>query len=134
MWTFEQSTGRFKNDSGDIISIGYAGKGAGKNNPAMQCVKDTGPLPVGNYTISAPTDDKVVGLFALRLIPDPKNDMCGRSDFFIHGENPAHIGQSSDGCIILPIYIRKLIWRSGDKLLAVVTGLSPLQTYPDTQV
>ena len=128
MWTFEQLTGRLINDAGDVIGIGYAGKGAGKNNPQLQNVEDIGPLPQGMYTIGAPVNDSVVGRFAMRLWPAQENQMFNRANFFIHGDNPKHIGQSSDGCIIMSLDVRQQLWNSKDHLLKVVDGQTNFET------
>jgi deoxycytidine triphosphate deaminase len=40
----------------------------------------------------------------MALTPALDNDMCDRSGFFIHLDNPIHIGESSDGCIVPPNY------------------------------
>jgi hypothetical protein len=118
MWTYEQKTGNLlKGDS--IIATGYAGYGPGKNNPEFECVKNTGPLPRGQYTINAPYNSKKVGNYALILTPDIHNNMFGRDDFRIHGDSIASPGTASQGCIILPLAIRQLIWRSGDRGLEV---------------
>ena len=121
MWTFSQLTGEIYKD-GTTVGSGYAGKGPGKNNPAMQDQRDIGPLPCGFYLIGDPIDDPVVGHYALPLIPDPANEMFGRAAFFIHGENPAHPGQSSEGCPVVHLPLRMEIHESADRRLQVVSG------------
>src|SRR5262249_6246005 len=44
--------------AGKVLARGYSGFERGKNNPAMQGVKDVGPIPIGRYTIGAPTTYK----------------------------------------------------------------------------
>lgn len=134
MWTYEQLTGKLINDSGEVIGIGYAGKGEGKNNPAMQSVKDVGPLPCGMYAIHPPTNDNHVGYYALPLVPFKEDEMFGRSAFFIHGDNPAHIGQSSDGCIIMARSVREEVWKSNDRILQVISGNMPFVIDPELSV
>lgn len=119
MWIYEQATGKLLRN-GNFIAEGYAGYGPGKNNPAFECVKNIGPLPKGKYTINAPYDSKKVGEYALVLTADIHNKMYGRDDFRIHGDAIANPGSASQGCIILPLAIRQLIWRSGDRELEVV--------------
>jgi hypothetical protein len=46
--------------------------------------------------------------------------MYGRSRFLIHGDNPEHVGDSSEGCIVTGYNIRALILHSGDRTLEVV--------------
>jgi hypothetical protein len=121
MWTFNQSSGELW-QNGQFKGTGYAGMGVGKNNPAMQNVRFVGPIPCGFYAIGSPTDDTFVGKYALPLTPDPENEMFGRDSFFIHGDNPAHPGQSSDGCIVTELPMRMEIWESADLKLQVVAG------------
>ena len=129
MWTFEQLTGKISNNAGDVVGIGYAGHELGKNNPQLQNIKNVGPLPTGIYTIEQPGDDPVVGRYAMRLCPDPTNDMYGRADFFIHGDNPNHIGESSDGCIVVALGVRQEIWDSNDHTLKVISGIQQLELF-----
>jgi hypothetical protein len=46
--------------------------------------------------------------------------MFGRSDFYIHGDNPALNYTASEGCIILARPIREQIAASGDNDLQVL--------------
>ncbi len=121
MWSYIQANGHMLEPNGILLAIGYAGRGEGKNNPSLQAAHDLGPLPTGTYLISPPADDAQVGEYAMRLIPSPTNQMYLRSGFFIHGDNPAHPGQSSDGCIVLPREAREAIWQSGDHSLQVLS-------------
>ena len=123
MWRYEQATGKLIDDRGNVVAIGYSGHGAGKNNPLMQAVSNTGPIPVGVYTIEAPVMSKTHGPYAMALNPDPEDDMFGRSGFLMHGDSFLQPGQASLGCIIVSRDIRELVWESGDHQLEVVTGL-----------
>jgi hypothetical protein len=121
MWTYEQFTGRIlQNDR--LVGVGYAGSPQGKDNPDMQDVAQTGPLPRGLYTIEAPQNSPHTGPFTLDLTPDPGNKMFGRSEFRIHGDSIEHPGTASEGCIIMARSIREQIWTSGDHELHVVRG------------
>ena len=121
MWIYEQRTGRiFKDDQ--LVGVGYAGSPTGKNNPDMQEVAQTGPLPTGAYSIEAPQNSPHTGPYTLDLTPDPENRMFGRSEFRIHGDSVEHPGTASEGCIIMPRAIREQIWNSGDHQLEVVRG------------
>lgn len=120
-WTFTQKTGRIEHD-GEFVVNGYAGRDAGKNNPAMQNVKGIGPLPVGWYTMQPPKDDAVVGKYAIALTPDPTNEMFGRNSFFWHGDSSEHPGFASHGCIVSPHFVRVQAWTSGDYRVQVVSG------------
>ena len=97
---YEQATGKLTEDDGTLIGVGWAGHLQGRNNTAMQNVKDVGPLPIGTYTVSDPVDGTKLGPKAFPLIPSPTNEMFGRADFYIHGANIEHPALSSDGCII----------------------------------
>jgi len=119
MWTYGQMTGSLRGSTIGIIARGYAGAGAGKNNPDMDHVPNTGPLPRGKYTIGRPYNSSH-SPYTLRLTPDPKNVMHGRSGFLIHGDSIANPGTASQGCIILPRAVRQKIFESGDHDLQVV--------------
>jgi len=127
MWKYEQLTGRlfsdYSNPTGEeVVAIGYSGHGEGKNNPNLQNVHDVGPLPVGVYDIGPPQDTVTHGPYVLTLHPEPDNVMYGRSGFLIHGDSVVHPGTASQGCIIMSRDIREKIWKSGDRVLRVVSG------------
>jgi hypothetical protein len=116
----QQSTGRFTLADG-TVSEGYTGHGEGKNNPAMQDVKNVGPLPRGRYVgICLWNPHPHVGAYAIELHPDSSNEMFGRSGFFLHGDSIEHPGEASDGCIIQPRAIREAFWTSDDHVIEVV--------------
>jgi len=120
MVTWSQSKGVLTKN-GEYWGRGYSGHGAGVNNPAMQQVRDIGPIPQGVYAIDHPYDSPNTGPFTLPLTA--KNiDLCfGRSDFRIHGDSKEHPGQASHGCIILPRDVRERIDRENqDRLLEVI--------------
>ena len=122
MWKYVQKSGEmFRGD--ELIEIGYAGRGNGKNNPDMQCVKDTGPIPRGWWTILSATDQGPTKL-SLPLTPDTQTDTCGRSAFYVHGDSISNPGTASRGCIILPRSTRRCISESGDTRLQVISGNS----------
>jgi hypothetical protein len=122
-WRYEQASGRFYDDGGDLRAVGYSGAlPNGKNNPAMQRVAQVGPIPCGTYTIEAPVDTVTHGPYVLELKPDPANEMFGRTHFLIHGDSVVNPGTASEGCIILPRTVREEVWRSGDHHLCVVAG------------
>jgi hypothetical protein len=121
MWTYAQKTGEIYRD-GTTMGVGYAGFLEGKNNPDMQNVPNTGPLPQGNYLVGGPVEDPETGPYTLPLIPDPANEMFGRSAFKIHGDSLSHPGQASHGCIVTNRPLRMAIWESADFMLQVVSG------------
>lgn len=120
MHVYEQRTGRWFAQDGTLLGTGWAGQGAGKNNPAMQNVAKTGPLPCGVYTIEQPHDDPHTGKYTMNLIPDPANEMFGRSAFRIHGIAESHPELSSEGCVVQIRTVREKIWSSGDRQVRVI--------------
>jgi hypothetical protein len=124
---YEQATGRtLVKQSGqyDTIGVGYSGslsKG-GKNDPRKQCEQDIGPIPRGLYRIGPPGPGP--SPYSLRLTPDPSNDMCGRSNFLIHGDSISHPGNASEVCIILSRSEREAIVKTGLKLLVVTDAVA----------
>lgn len=99
MWIYSQSTGELSHND-IVVAKGYAGRGDGLNNPAMQDVSKIGPCPQGIYSIGTAHTDAKVGLIAMRLTPSSTNQMFGRADFFIHGPHPNDQHDSSEGCLI----------------------------------
>ena len=122
-WTYEQATGWWIDPTGKLIfKDGYAGRGAGLNNPDMQDVEGVGPLPRGLYVAGEPHDDPKVGKYAMRLTPSDTNEMFGRACFFMHGDNAEENHTASEGCIVLPLYLRTQFWNSGDHNIQVTHG------------
>jgi len=122
-WTYSQKTGELHHD-GRHVADGYSGAGAGKNNPPMQSVADTGPIPRGDWTISGPpADTKDHGPYVMRLEPAAHTETFGRSGFLLHGDSKESPGCASQGCVILPRAVREDIWNSGDRELQVVSGI-----------
>ncbi|KFJ12528.1 RHS repeat-associated core domain protein [Delftia acidovorans] len=113
---YTQSTGNLTCTRDGIETVnnnGYAGAGQGRNNPDMQDVLNTGPLPRGNYTIGEAFRHRTAGIATRRLTPAPENDMQGRAGFLIHGDNAT--GTASEGCIVMPRTIRDSL-NDGDSL------------------
>ena len=124
-WTFIQASGKLLDPTGKYVVTGYAGGNCGKNpeginNTAMQNVACVGPLPKGTYTLGTPKDSPKLGPYAIPLSPDSKNEMFGRSAFFIHGDKINAPRTASEGCIILPRAIREQIYNSKDLTIVVV--------------
>lgn len=121
MWFYSQKTGIIRHDE-QIVGCGYAGNdldGLCKNNPDAQTVHNHGPLPRGKYKMLTPLDSPHVGRYAIPLAPDMDNQMFGRTGFFVHGPNPDHPKDSSDGCIVAPLEERMRMVSSGDQELMV---------------
>lgn len=117
-WAYSQVSGALTRN-GQLVAVGYSGHDVGKNNPGMQRVPNTGPIPQGRYFIGAPHDSPKVGPFALPLEPAPGTSTFGRSAFMIHGDSIVHPGTASEGCIILLRDARNRIVESGDSELLV---------------
>lgn len=102
MLTYSQSRGWWTLEDGPVIVMGcYSGKNACKNEPASEFMANIGVLPRGKYTLGPLHTIPHLGP-AMPLTPAPTNDMEGRFGFFVHLDNPAHPGESSDGCIVAP--------------------------------
>jgi len=114
---YSQSTGKITSESGSLFGIGYSGHGEGKNNPAMENISNVGPLPKGKYSIGLPYNSEHTGPFTIPLYPFPSNEMFGRSDFKIHGDD-GH-GTASLGCICTDRETRENINNCTDKVLEV---------------
>lgn len=121
MWTYRISTAVMVSPDGAAQpGVTYSGQPDCKNDPTKCSIHNKGPIPPGRYTIGAPRDTESHGPFVLPLTPDPANEMYGRSGFLIHGDNVAHPGTASEGCIIAPRAVREKIRLSGDTELQVV--------------
>ena len=118
--TYHQGTGNLTctNAQGQqtVNHDGYAGRGDGRNNPDMQNVANTGPVPRGNYTIGPSIRHNTAGPATHRLTPDAGNNMENRAGFLIHGDNATN--DASEGCIIMPRTVRDSL-REGDRLEVV---------------
>lgn len=124
--TYEQSTGNFLDSAGNLIGVGYSGNGPEMNSPESQNVRDHGPLPQGWYTVEPPHVDEQTGPVSMNLVPDPGNEMFGRSAFLIHGDNAALDHTASDGCIVMAHEYRVAIAAAvlaGDNRLQVGSGV-----------
>ena len=121
MWTYEQSTGHLLHDD-VLIGTGYAGIGAGKNDPASQKLHDVGPIPQGIWLIDAFYNSQQFGPVVAHLWPRSGTETFGRSGFLIHGDSNQHPGLASHGCIVMPATVRAAVRDSKDTLLKVVSG------------
>lgn len=127
-WVYHQGSGQLQHvdGNGDVTDAGsgYSGHGAGINNPAMQNVPNTGPIPQGTYDIQ-PQQDNTTGAGtnlpgSMRLTPQDGTDTSGRDGFLIHGDNSRGDQSASHGCVILNRNTRNQIGGSGDNTLKVV--------------
>jgi len=130
-WIYEQSTGNLYTGEGKFVETGYAGHGDGKNNPEKEKVKSVGPLPQGYYMAGWMLDDKHTGLGSVWLYPHPHNEMYGRGDFRVHGDNKRGDFSASEGCIIMSWGVRKGIL-PGHVIQVVATYQTPSSTQQPT--
>jgi hypothetical protein len=115
-WEYDQSSGVIRLN-GAYMGQGYAGTGGGRNNPDMEDRGFVGPIPRGTYDISTSYRHAVLGPVVMNLDPVAHNAL-GRTDFRIHGDNASN--DASEGCIVLPPNVRRLIESSADRRLEVV--------------
>jgi hypothetical protein len=95
-YEYHISSGLFKASDGWSITC-YSGASGYRDDPSKISVKDKGPIPTGAFYITGVTSSK--GPNTIVLQPDGNNDMYGRTDFRIHGDNST--GTASSGCIIM---------------------------------
>jgi hypothetical protein len=133
--TYVQRTGELLRD-GKLLAKGYAGlddgdgipePGEGKNDPGQQAVRGVGPIPVGQYRVTAPFNHPAAGPYVLRLVPLFGTRTFGRDGFLIHGDSRSRPGAASHGCIILARGDRELVWATGERTLEVVAEPPALQ-------
>jgi Protein of unknown function (DUF2778) len=112
MLTYSQTSGEMRTAAGILLGTGYAGHGLGINNPALQSVHNTGPLPQGIYTVNPPVNTTTHGPYVMWLTADRANEMFGRSGFGIHADEVANPGKrlASTGCIVMSNSARAAIW------------------------
>jgi type VI secretion system (T6SS) effector TldE1-like protein len=128
MYIFEQSTGRLLLESATgptLIATGYSGLGEHKDDPLSQHLEGLGPIPIGQYMIGDAFHSDKSGPLTMHLIPQAGTNTYGRSAFEMHGDSADHPGAASHGCIIVPPVPRKSVADSRDRILTVVSGLSP---------
>lgn len=105
---YEQATGTLRVVNGGHatpIAKGYAGRGAGRDNPSRQQVRNEGPLPQGRYSMWVVEHRRFVSP-AIKLA-QTEGETYGRSGFWIHGDNREN--DASQGCIVLDRRSRECI-------------------------
>lgn len=120
MYLYISSTGElFQETLGHLTSlaIGYSGHGDGRNEPKLEAEHNIGPIPCGFYLIGPTYDHTTLGPTVMNLEPWLHNAL-GRSAFRIHGDNAKH--DASEGCIIMPPFVREPMAKGKDKLLLVL--------------
>ena len=101
--TYYQSTGKILDPEGLLVATGWAGRGEAKNQPTCDHMRCEGPLPKGVYVVGVWDNHPRLGPMVAPLT-QISGETHGRSAFFFHGpsSNPAHEGQESMGCIVVP--------------------------------
>lgn len=118
MWIYSQSSGiLWEPETHKKVAVGYSGHGEGRNNPALEHVKNVGPIPRGRYYICPAVEHEKLGPLSMRLYA-LSHDARGRTDFLIHGDNKTN--DASHGCIILNRQTRQKIADSNDRDLLVI--------------
>lgn len=108
---YEQGSGTLSLVNGEWrcpLAVGYAGVQGFINDPDAQCRKGVGPLPRGHYKMRVVRHHRFARP-AIRLDPEIGTEMCGRSGFYIHGDNDKGDRSASSGCIILDRGTRKCV-------------------------
>lgn len=116
-WIYSQTLGTVWHDT-EEVGIGYSGKEGGCNKPMSETKVGYGPIPRGLYRIGAAYKHPRLGSCTMNLSP-VGHTAHGRTAFRIHGDSGRTPGAASEGCIILPLAIRKAIDNSNDKELFV---------------
>jgi hypothetical protein len=122
-WKYSITTGNLYDPKGvRQIRKGYSGAKGYKNQPLFEALPNLGAIPEGWYEMTKKINDiGGTGISSIVLKPTRGTVMFGRTDFRIHGDNGAHNGTASHGCIIYGHATdRDRIWNSGVHLLEVV--------------
>lgn len=127
-WEYSQSTGALSHvddstGSRRHVGDGYSGHGPGLNNPGLEDRRNVGPIPRGDYEIGEQGDHGSAEhplRASMVLTPHAGNNMHGRNNFLMHGDNGDGNQSASEGCIILPRDVRDEIGHSSDPCLRVV--------------
>lgn len=105
------------------LGLCYSGNGAGLNNPEMDSVVNTGPLPAGDYTLATVGPAELAtmkkGPNVFRLIAAPGTEMHGRAGFLIHWDNIRQDFSASEGCIVPVMSITWQRIHDGDTLKVI---------------
>ena len=97
---YSQSTGQLTRN-GETVGSGYSGRGAGRNNPALEHARHVVPIPRGQYQIGPAYAHPDKGPVTMNL--SPMGHLAhGRTAFLIHGDTRTNPDDASEGCIILP--------------------------------
>lgn len=119
MITYRQRDG-LQTQNGTLVGVGYSGHGAGLNDPDMEAVPDTGPIPRGLWRIVRWDDHHADKGPCVAVLEPVGHSAHGRSGFLIHGDSAAMDHSASRGCIVDSADIRHALRASGDMDLDVI--------------
>lgn len=119
-WRYVQAEGTLINPAGELAGTGYSGSPLARNDSAQEAVANVGPIPRGSWHMAALIAKSEHGPYAIVLLPRNGTNTYGRSGFLMHGDEIAHPGFASHGCIIQPHPTRVAAWTSLDHDLEVV--------------
>jgi hypothetical protein len=112
-----------------LVAQGYSGAaGEAGNNPQMESVKETGPIPLGTYNIgqSRPENDPH-GPTTLPLTP-VWDSSANRTALLIHADKQA-THDASQGCVVLDLTTRQQIDKLTNATLEVVRHVPAAGVY-----
>lgn len=122
MWTYHQHDGTLYRADGTLAGTGYSGHNEGKNNPAMESVKNIGPFPRGQWTFTVimgadgkPCDHNGKKAPVICFHPKIGTETFGRDNFECHGDSIHEPGSVSLGCMIMPHDVRVEMANSQDR-------------------
>lgn len=123
LFSYDQRTGEFFDADLVILGVGYSGRLLGINNPDMEDVVSTGPIPRGIWEVARPFHSVTKGplTFALKYLCGG-GGRFGRNGFLIHGDNGRGDRSASEGCIVLSRECRESIaerWKPRASLVVV---------------
>ena len=111
-WDYSQGGGVLRFYGNVRYSNGYSGAWHAVNDPSYENMPFEGPIPRGRYRMKVrPSPHPRFAPPVIELTPEGHNAL-GRTEFLIHGDNKYLNGTASEGCIILPLGIRKQIANS----------------------
>ena len=107
-WNYYQNSGELFRD-GKLVAVGYSGDPKHKNMTEHEGLRSKGPIPRGLYRMFyVYKKHPKLGPYAIALRPVGHNCL-GRSGFMVHADSIRNPGAASQGCIIMPSDVRRLM-------------------------
>jgi len=105
-WVWKQAAGELWRD-GKLVAAGYSGAPGHKNKTESEGLKGAGPIPRGRWQMFyVYVAGHRLGQYAIALRP-VGHKALGRNDFMVHADSIRNPGAASQGCVILPLEIRR---------------------------